>query len=148
MSTPRVQNECRISPRNCAWPALVAAFIFYASSCSRVAGPPIVNVDKYGHFLVYGLLATLLCRLGHGWRAAGWAVLAASFYGATDEWHQLFTPGRSCDVFDWLADTTGAALAAGLYTGWGFYRRLLEAELWRRAAGVESGAAAGKVLER
>ena len=123
--------------RKILWPALIAGLIFFASSQSRVAGPPVVNADKYGHFLVYGLLATLLCRLGHGWRAAGWALVAASAYGASDEWHQFFVPDRSCDVFDWLADTTGAALAVGLYTGWGFYRRLLERPLITRERRVE-----------
>jgi len=124
----------------------VAALIFFASSRSTVAAPPIVNVDKYGHFLVYGLLATLLCRLGTGWPAAGWALLAASAYGATDEWHQLFVPGRSCDVFDWLADTTGAALAVGLYAGWGFYRRMLERPLVARERRVEKPGGSATVV--
>jgi VanZ family protein len=126
------------------WPLVVAATIFYASSCSRVAGPKIPNADKYGHFLVYGLLATLLCRMGTGWRAAGWALLAASAYGASDEWHQYFVPGRSCSLADWIADTAGAALAVALYQGVALYRRALEMRLWRRR-GIESGEAAATV---
>lgn len=108
--------------------------IFYASSRSRIAAPPVANVDKYGHFLVYGLLATLLCRCGAGWRAAGAALLAASAFGASDEWHQSFVPGRSSDVRDWVADTLGAALAVALYTGWARYRRVLETTLVRRGS--------------
>ena len=34
--------------------------------------------DKIVHFLVFGLLATLTCRLGRGWKAAFWALLATS----------------------------------------------------------------------
>ncbi len=54
------------------------------------------------------------------------AVLIVSAFGVTDEWHQSFVPGRDCDVFDWLADTLGAALAVTLYVKWAWYRRLLE----------------------
>jgi len=81
--------------------------------------------------------ATWHGRLAHVWedlntkgRFSKWpawlAVLIVSAFGVTDEWHQSFVPGRSCDVFDWLADTTGAALAVTLYVKWAWYRRLLE----------------------
>ncbi len=116
------------------WAVAVALTVVFASSHSRVAAPDLPESDKVAHFAVYGLLATLLCRLGAGWRAAAWAVLATSLFGVTDEWHQSFVPGRSCEVADWVADTTGAALAVTLYTGWQWYRRLLEKPLWRRAA--------------
>lgn len=42
------------------------------------------------------------------------AVVLASAYGVTDELHQLFVPGRLCDPADWLTDTLGAALGAGV----------------------------------
>lgn len=93
--------------------------------------------DKIAHFAVYGLLATLICRAGKGWRAAAWAVVLASAYGLSDEFHQSFVPGRSPEVMDWVADTTGALLAVVLYTGWARYRNLLEYPLWRRAPAVE-----------
>lgn len=104
----------------------MAAVIVLASSRSHVAGPEFVSSDKIAHFFVYGLLATLLCRLGNGWRGAAWALLAVSAFGATDEWHQSFVPGRSSEVADWVADTVGAALAVSLYAGWGPYRQWLE----------------------
>jgi VanZ family protein len=40
------------------------------------------------------------------------AVLYCMLYGASDEIHQYFVPGRQCDIFDWLADSTGALLGA------------------------------------
>ena len=43
---------------------------------------------------------------------AAWLVLFVSLYGASDEFHQRFTPGRSCDVRDWGADTLAALLVA------------------------------------
>jgi VanZ family protein len=111
------------------WPASVAATLFFASSRSNVAEPHVANGDKVVHFAVYGLFATLLCRLGRGWRAAILAVLVASAFGATDEWHQSFVPGRDSDVMDWLADTAGALAAVTVYTAWAAYRRRLEGEV-------------------
>jgi VanZ family protein len=49
------------------------------------------------------------------WRIAGLVLLAGAGVGWFDEWHQTFTPGRSgLDVYDWLADLTGSALAVPL----------------------------------
>jgi hypothetical protein len=107
-------------------PCLVAAAIMVDSSCSHVAMPPIANFDKVAHFAVFGFLGTLVYRAGGPKWPAWLAVLIVSAFGVTDEWHQSFVPGRDCDVFDWLADTLGAALAVTLYVKWASYRRLLE----------------------
>lgn len=32
-------------------------------------------------------------------------------YGALDEWHQSFVPGRDADFLDWTADVAGAICA-------------------------------------
>ena len=61
-----------------------------------------------------------------------------SLFGATDEWHQSFVPGRASEVKDWVADTLGAALAVSLYAGWGRYRRLLETSVVRSATALSS----------
>jgi VanZ family protein len=108
------------------FPVLYAAVIFLGSSRSGFGPPLPAQSDKLVHFLAFGLLATATCRLGHGWRAALWALLAVSAYGAADEWHQSFVPMRSSDFFDWVADTLGAAVAVSVYHGWPRYRRLLE----------------------
>lgn len=108
------------------WPLLYAATIVAMSHRSTVPGPAVPGFDKVVHFCAYGLLATALCRLGRGWRAAVGALVATSLFGVTDEWHQSFVPGRSTDLLDWLADTLGAALAVTLYTAWPAYRWLLE----------------------
>ena len=111
---------------------MVAAVIFFASSQSEVAAPGIPGIDKVVHFSIYGLLATLVVRLRTGRRAALLSILIVSLYGITDEWHQSFTPGRSVEVADWLADTLGAALAVAMYTGWTAYRSWLEKPLWKK----------------
>jgi VanZ family protein len=118
--------------RRLFWALAIAGLIFYASSRSHVAAPGITRIDdKFGHFAVYGLLGTLVCRLGSGWRSAVWALIVVSAYGASDEWHQSFVAGRSADLQDWIADTLGAAVAIALYAGWSRYRRWLETPIWR-----------------
>ncbi len=42
------------------------------------------------------------------------AVLLASLYGVSDEVHQAYVPGRSADLFDWVADTVGAGVGVGV----------------------------------
>src|SRR5262245_43230628 len=126
ISSPRV----RVARVAAIWPVILAAVIFFASSRSHVAAPGITSVDdKFGHFGVYGLLGTRVCRLGRGWRTALGALVVVAAYGATDEWHQSFVPGRSSEVADWIADTTGALVAIALYAGWPLYRRVMETPL-------------------
>lgn len=120
------------------WPLAVGGLIVFGSSRPTVASPDVTEFDdKIAHFGAYGLLATLVCRIGFGgggWRTAAWSLLAVSAFGASDEWHQSFVPGRFAGVDDWIADTLGAAVAAAAYAGWTWYRELLERPLWRRAA--------------
>lgn len=75
--------------------------------------------DKIEHFGAYGLLSfllylTLVFQKKYPFFAnypATFTLLFASFYGMVDELHQLFVPGRSADVRDWLADFLGSLLA-------------------------------------
>ena len=122
------------------WPMAVAAMIFIASSQSQLAGPSLPGSDKVVHFAVFGLLGTLVVRLGRGAPSAWVAVLLVSLYGLSDEWHQSFTPGRSVEWADWLADTSGGALAVGLYRLWPRYRQELERPLFRRKQRIENAA--------
>jgi VanZ family protein len=133
-----VSDEGQPWGRRAGWALLVAALIFYASSRSHVAAPGITRIDdKFGHFGVYGLLGTLVCRLGRGPRGALAAMILVSAYGASDEWHQSFVPGRSTELEDWIADTIGAGLGIGLYAGWSRYRRWLEKPLGRGRKRIE-----------
>lgn len=116
------------------WPLLLAVTIFVASGRDRLAVPQtgISFADKLIHFAVFGLLATLVLRLWDTRRVRLRAALAAfalvSLYGGLDEFRQSFTPGRTVEFDDWLADTAGACVAVLAYGCWGGYRRLLE---WR-----------------
>jgi VanZ family protein len=106
----------------------MAAAIVFASSQSHVPGMGVSGSDKVIHFAAFGLLATLTVRALP--RSFAWlAVVAVSLFGATDEWHQSFTPGRQMDWADWMADTLGAAVAVLAYLRWSAYRRLLETRM-------------------
>ena len=118
-----------------AYAAALMATLFWCSS-QEFAGPSgsLDIPDKWAHLLVFGLLATLYLR--HPWfkkkgRKGVWmAIIAASIYGASDEYHQYFVPGRVCDWVDWVADTLGATLAAWFYAIWTPYRKFLEFPLF------------------
>ena len=106
-------------------PAFVfMALIFYSSSQPDPA--PIVtrNVsDKLLHGGGYGVLALLylwaLAGTQRHWRViAAAAIVLTSAYAATDEIHQIFTPGRVPDVADWLADTIGGLVAVAICSTW------------------------------
>lgn len=113
-------------------PLGVAATIFFASTQSNIPGPSIEGIDKVVHFSIYGLLATLIVRLGRTPLAPWLSIFLVSLYGVSDEWHQSFTPGRSVEFADWLADTLGAASAVALYTFWAGYRRWLETSVSKK----------------
>lgn len=112
-------------------PTLVALTIVLASGQSRVTAPSVTGFDKVAHFFVFGLLATLVARNGFVPRFGWLAVLLVSAFGASDEWHQSHTPGRSAEVADWVADTLGAAMAVTVYARWAGYREWLERGLRR-----------------
>ena len=65
--------------------------------------------DKFLHASAFGGVAFLLW-MTIGFQAPGlnWAAIAA--IGALDEFHQIFVPTRTADVFDVAADMVGAAV--------------------------------------
>ena len=118
----------------------LAATVVWASSHGQVAIPDcadFANFDKLAHASIFGLMATLVLRPFRT-RHLVWAIVIASLFGVSDELHQHFTPGRSMDVLDWVADTTGAVVAVGFYTRWAGYRRLLETPLLKIKPRVET----------
>ena len=72
--------------------------------------------DKVAHFSIYTVFSYLLTRqfsdITTRWRAAAIAVAFAMVFGALDEWHQRFIPGRSTEFADWRADSIGAVVGA------------------------------------
>jgi len=107
-------------------PALYITLIFTLSGMSHPPVPALVDANLL-HFPEFAALGLLLARGLAGERRGfpGWGVLLsalalASVWGALDELHQAFVPGRVPDPSDWWHDTLGAAAGAGL---WGLFRK-------------------------
>ena len=79
------------------------------------------NFDKVihgGEYAILGWLSLRATALGSPLSFPLVAVVAffiCSAYGASDEWHQSFVPGRSCDVWDWLVDSIGSFFAIAAF---------------------------------
>ncbi|MXZ00503.1 VanZ family protein [Candidatus Poribacteria bacterium] len=107
---------------------LYMALIFAVSSMEQ---PPLpmpqfewLTIDKLYHFIEYAILGGLLA-----WAfvkakppivpsALIWVLAAviSILYGASDEWHQTFVPGRFATLADWVADALGSiAGVLGIY---------------------------------
>lgn len=77
-------------------------------------------VRKGAHFLEYALLAWCIClhlmvlKL-RGIRLFLYATLSSAVYALTDEIHQYFVAGRSCQLTDVLLDSCGAATGALIF---------------------------------
>jgi len=92
---------------------LFALFIFFLSSQSHLPGADMAP-DYVEHFLCYGVFAlTVVWGVTGGLRRrltpklVAAAFFITSLYGATDEFHQYFVPGRDCSLSDLLADALG-----------------------------------------
>lgn len=100
---------------------LYAGLIFFMSSLpgDELPDMPFRFGDKLVHGLEFGLFGMLLYRFFRYPRPLASSVYRATLafgflYAASDEIHQLFVPGRSSDVFDFLIDCIGLALFAAV----------------------------------
>ena len=129
-----------------AWGPVIgwAAVIFALSSLpGGMMAADLPGVDKLAHAGVFAVLALVILRaLGKvtRWRASrcvACAIICVAAYGALDELHQWFTPQRSVELLDVVADVTGGALASA---AWLLNRRVQGARRLNRsgARGVEA----------
>ena len=108
-------------------------------ACAHYPGdvqlPP--PLDKVAHASVFAVLAWALdLALWHSrpdlpmYRRHLLVFGIVAVFGATDEWHQAFVPGRACELSDWMADIGGE--------GWGCWREAstcFSRDTWRRCPG-------------
>lgn len=110
-----------------------AVLIFVLSSIPHLTPPKIefILLDKLVHFVIYAFLSYLLFlaffktgkNLFHK-NAHLFSISIGILYALTDELHQKFVPGRSCDFFDFLADGIGVILVQWIL--WSKYKGLLK----------------------
>ena len=107
-------SQLRIWGPAAAW----AAVLFLLSALPDVgSGPDLLPFgDKVAHAVLY---ATFGATLGLGWSRAPaptrhWVLLVVgALYAVTDEWHQMYVPGRTPDIADWVADVCGLLVGYG-----------------------------------
>ena len=106
------------------WAAVIAwmGLIFFLSSRPDLPNfvPGLPGLEEIGgHLTAYGVLAALLWWALRGSAVrypATWALVLAVSYGATDEFHQSFVPGRTMSLSDLMVDLIGASAALLIVT--------------------------------
>jgi len=104
------------------WLLVMTLIIIESGISGDKFGPSFDSSDKISHFLIFGLLGWLLIRAVFKQKNTFiqqnyfWIVLTVvAVFAISDEIHQLYTPGRYFEVFDWIADMSGAALFMYIY---------------------------------
>ncbi len=96
-----------------------ALLIFGVSAIPSLTAPPlgIVLEDKIVHFFEFGVFSFLLFlafyHSGSGFvrrHVSLFSSTVAVIYALSDELHQKFVPGRTCEFLDFVADCLGIAL--------------------------------------
>jgi VanZ family protein len=106
-------------------PLLAWLLVIHNFSATPSADLPKVGIpyaDKIFHLTEYFVLGVLLIRAFDKSefkvslaKLAILAIIIASCYGGLDELYQRTRPDRSCDIFDFLADSFGALAGIAVY---------------------------------
>lgn len=98
-------------------PAVVVTLTswYISSQSSLPKAISFFTYDKLIHFLSFGFLAFCwsLWFTPKQWKTKPFrcvlsVLIIVGIYGAIDEYHQSFTPGRDMSFLDWIADMVGA----------------------------------------
>ena len=98
--------------------------IFIQSSIGSLRIPDIdfKLTDKIVHFLVFGILGILTARglVNSNIKIIrenyiSFTLIICILYGASDEIHQYYVPGRHSELLDWVADVLGILVMVWLY---------------------------------
>ena len=77
-------------------------------------------VRKFAHFSAYLVLGSLVMNAFHkcginGYKLFAFSIMFCVLYAASDEIHQLFVPGRGCQLKDVIFDSLGAVTGIVIY---------------------------------
>ncbi len=84
--------------------------------------PDVPHMDKFLHFVVYGILGILFFRAYSTLRIKNnvnltiiFSILSSGLYGISDELHQYFVPYREAELMDALANLLGSIGGVTVY---------------------------------
>jgi len=99
--------------------------LLHKKSISQTKQQNIINknvffVRKSAHFIIYSLLGLSLISLIREFRIINInsiliCLIIAFLYAFSDEAHQIFVPGRSCELLDVFIDTFGSFIGMYVY---------------------------------
>ncbi len=117
-------RETHIFERNFAVLTVAyCGFLFFLSAQSSLPLPQYFSwqdlIEHAAAYFVLGILARKAFPEAPGWVI----ILFVALYGCSDEIHQYFVPGRTCDILDFAADATGGTIAVIIHRQL-FWRRL------------------------
>jgi len=85
-----------------------------------------IGLDKLVHATLFGVQAALTVRAMRGSGRPSWmALVAVVVFAAGTEIGQHFVPSRSAELADFLADSAGAGIGAGVFAVWARRRQEL-----------------------
>ena len=99
--------------------AMLAGWVALTFTLTSIPNPEFSPLfpwsDMIAHFTFYGVMGFLfvLWRRETGTGAAAavlWAAIFVALFGAVDEFHQQWIPGRSMELLDWAADFAGGSV--------------------------------------
>lgn len=100
---------------------LLSIAIIVASSREQAPMPDLGFTwqDKLFHFLAftgYGLavIRAVVASAALSRRYVAIVIVLGAVFAASDEVHQMYVPGRSAEISDWLADMAGMLAAVGI----------------------------------
>lgn len=99
---------------------IIAVIIFYMSALTFPPGSKAgtdINAVIYhiSIFFLFALFLSISLSKGKSWNLIPMAIILAIFYAMSDEFHQMFVPGRHASINDLLLDSLGILIASTIY---------------------------------
>jgi VanZ family protein len=102
---------------------------------SAIPGNPnkmfFLHADKILHLIAYSVLTFSLCLCirkqrwsNHPYLYALLVLIVGGLFGAFDEYHQSYVPGRDVSLYDWYADMAGITTSLLIWVFLKLYKRL------------------------
>jgi len=106
-------------------PAILVMIALFTLSTLEGNDPLLNSInlsDKIEHFIAYFVLGITFCMwisrekwLSRPFLYGSLIVLLCTIFGASDEYHQTFVPGRSGNLYDLATDFMGGVIAVFAY---------------------------------